>query len=164
VTPPATAVIVTLTVWLTEDDTALKPAVMAPAGTVTDEGTRNATLLLFSVTTVELEAAAVRYTEHAFVCGPVSDWVPHETLLRDASVVASEVALAKLPEAKVTPPHPHRAALTPHTASNTLTRFANVKFLGILIDFCFLCSGRCAKPLRQSWTLVRNCDIYFSSA
>jgi len=60
VTPPATAVIVTLTVWLTEDDTALKPAVIAPAGTVTDEGTRNATLLLFSVTTVELEAAAVR--------------------------------------------------------------------------------------------------------
>jgi hypothetical protein len=72
-----------VTDWLvvTVDALALKPTEVEPAATVTEDGTCKAVLLLASVTTVELTAAELRYTEHVSVDGPVNVCVPHETLL-----------------------------------------------------------------------------------
>lgn len=75
---PSVAVMVALTVLLTAEATILNPPVLIPAGTVTVAGTLRAGLLLFSVTTVDLVAVAVRYAEQAFDCAPVRDCVPHE--------------------------------------------------------------------------------------
>ncbi|MGA8088031.1 MAG: hypothetical protein WCA10_12040 [Terracidiphilus sp.] len=73
VTPPAFAVIVTLTDLLTASLTALNSAVFAPAATTTDAGTTSAGLLLDKDTEVALVAASLRYTEQTFVCAPVND-------------------------------------------------------------------------------------------
>lgn len=66
VTPDALPVIVTRTCFVTADETTSKPVDVAPAATVTADGTFNAELLLVKLTFVEPLAAALRYTEHAF--------------------------------------------------------------------------------------------------
>jgi hypothetical protein len=81
----AVAVNVAVCVLLTTDAVTLKPALVAPAGTSTEVGACSALLLLESVTTVWLVAAALRYTEHAVVVGPVNVCVPHETSLNVAT-------------------------------------------------------------------------------
>jgi hypothetical protein len=65
----------------TADAWALKLVLLAPAATVTEAGTFKALLLLESATTIGLDAAVLRYTEHASVAGPVNVCVPHEILL-----------------------------------------------------------------------------------
>jgi len=60
----------------------VKPPLAEPAGTITDVGTVRAMLLLLSDTTVPLVAAALKYTEHVFVVGPVSVCVPHDTIFK----------------------------------------------------------------------------------
>jgi len=57
---------------VTADTVALKAALVEPAATVTEAGTVNALVLLESATTVWLVAAALRYTEHESVVGPVN--------------------------------------------------------------------------------------------
>jgi hypothetical protein len=89
VTLPAFPVIVTLTDWLTALETALKPILSAPAATTTVAGTVNAALLLDSDTVVELVAASLKYTEHAWVVGPVNVCVPHEIMLNVAAGVGA---------------------------------------------------------------------------
>ncbi len=66
---------------VTVDALALKLTEVEPAATVTEAGTCRTMLLLESVTTVGLTAAALKYTEHVSVAGPVNVCVPHETLL-----------------------------------------------------------------------------------
>lgn len=81
-TPSADAVRVTDCVVVTAATVALKPTVLEPGGTVTEAGTCRELLLLASDTVTGLPAEPLRYTEHAFVAGPVSVWLPHDTLLR----------------------------------------------------------------------------------
>jgi len=57
----------------------VKVAEVVPEDTVTEEGTRNAPLLLRSATIVGLVAAALKETEQDLVCVPVRDWVPQES-------------------------------------------------------------------------------------
>lgn len=80
-TPLDVAVNVTDCVVVTADAVAVNPALDAPAATVRVLGTCRAVLLLDKVTTVELVAAPLKFTEHASVVGPVKVWVPHEILL-----------------------------------------------------------------------------------
>ncbi len=67
-TPPAVAVSVAVCAVVTDDTVALKPAVVAPAGTVTDPGTVTALLLLDRLTaSPPVPAAAVNVTVQASV-------------------------------------------------------------------------------------------------
>ncbi len=84
-TPLAVAVSVTVCLVLMADAVTLKAALVAPAATFTEAGGCSALLLLESVTTVWLVAAALRYTEHAVVAGPVNVCVAHESLLNVAT-------------------------------------------------------------------------------
>jgi hypothetical protein len=77
-TPSAVAVSVAFCEALTADVATLKVAEVPPAATVTEAGARSALLLLDSVTTNWLVAAALRDTVQVLVCAPVSDCVPHE--------------------------------------------------------------------------------------
>jgi hypothetical protein len=77
-TPSAVAVSVAFAAVVTADAVALKAALVEPSATLTEAGTFNALLLLESVTTVWLVAAALRDTEHESVVGPVNVCFPHE--------------------------------------------------------------------------------------
>ena len=82
VTPPADAVRVTVNAATTGAAVAVKAALVEPAGTATEPGTLSKVLLLAKLTTVELVAAALRYTEHGSVVVPSNDCVPQATLVR----------------------------------------------------------------------------------
>jgi hypothetical protein len=95
--PSAVAVNVAFAAVVTADAVALKAALVDPAGTVTEAGTFNALLLLESVTTVWLVAAALKYTEHESVVGPVNVCVEHDTLLNvETGVVSGDSVIAAI--------------------------------------------------------------------
>lgn len=74
VVPLADAVRVTDWAELTLDAVAVKPALVPPDGTVTEEGTETSVLLLAKETLEPpLGAAAVRLTVQLVVAGPVSE-------------------------------------------------------------------------------------------
>ena len=73
---------------VTADAFAVKPTLVAPVATVTEAGTVRALLLLESVTTIGLVAAALRDTEHASDVGPVNVCVPHAILLNTGVAAA----------------------------------------------------------------------------
>jgi hypothetical protein len=75
-TPSAVAVSFAFSGLLTANAVALKPTFVSPAGTFTEAGTFKSLLLLESVTTVWLPAAA-----HASVVGPLNVCFSHEILL-----------------------------------------------------------------------------------
>ncbi|MGA8740931.1 MAG: hypothetical protein WB561_07070 [Terracidiphilus sp.] len=81
----------------------MNPALAEPAATVTEAGTVSAALLLVSETVVALVAGALKDTVQTFDCAPVSDCVPHETVL---NAPADAEALLY-----VIPPHPERTAI-----------------------------------------------------
>jgi len=87
-TAPAEAVIVTAWFVLTCDTLAVNAALVALAGTVTDEGTETATLLLDRLTTVPpLGATPLRDTVHASVPDPVTDALLHDSALNVETVL-----------------------------------------------------------------------------
>jgi hypothetical protein len=72
--PPALAVMVADCAALTDDTVAVKPVLVAVAGTVTDAGTATAGLLLETLTTTPpVGAEPVNVTVHASVPDPVMD-------------------------------------------------------------------------------------------
>jgi hypothetical protein len=79
VTPPAVADTVAVCAVVTADADAIKPALDAPAATVTDAGTVTALLLLAKLTVRALAVAPVSVTVHASVTAPVSDALLHVT-------------------------------------------------------------------------------------
>lgn len=92
-TAPAEAVRVTAWLVLTCDTLAVNAALVALAGTVTDEGTETATLLLDRLTTSPpLGATPLRETVHASVPDPVT-----EALLHDSALNVETVLLAASP-------------------------------------------------------------------
>jgi glutaminase len=78
-TPSAVAVSVAFFEAVTADAVTLKVAEVSPFDTVSEAGVRSALLLLDSITTVLLVAAALRDTEHDAVCAPVIESDPHES-------------------------------------------------------------------------------------
>ena len=95
-TPFALAVIVAFCVTFTADALALNCTVVAVGGTVTDEGTATARLLLERLTAnPELGAAAFRVTVQESETAPVKEPLLQVTPLR-----------ATLPDCEVAPPLP----------------------------------------------------------
>jgi len=72
-TPFSVAVKLTVLEEVTVEAVAVNPAVLDPAYTVACAGTVRELLLLESETAVVVFTGALRYTEHAFVVGPVND-------------------------------------------------------------------------------------------
>lgn len=125
-TVPAFAVIVTLTDLVTAAATAVKPPVFAPAATTTEVGTLRAALLLVSDTVMGFVDDAVRYTEQPFVCAPVNDPVPQETMLSAAEVVVVELASTEL-GLRVIPPQPDKAkTIHPDSSTHALLRMRSL--------------------------------------
>lgn len=90
VTPAREAVRVTVCVVLTAEAVAVKDAVVAPDGTVTDVGTESALLLLASATaSPPVPAALESETEHASVTEPVKELELQVMLLRVTEVVGA---------------------------------------------------------------------------
>jgi hypothetical protein len=106
----------------------VKPAVFAPAATTTEVGTLSAALLLVSDTVMGFVDDALRYTEQPFVCAPVNDPVPHETMLSVAEVVVVDVELASTELGlTVNPPQPDKAkTIHPDSSTNALLRMRSL--------------------------------------
>lgn len=86
-TPPALAVKVTVCVEVTDEAVAVRFAVVAPDGTVTEAGTETELLLLDSATDIPPEpAAALRVTAHVSETAPVSELLVQFRLLRVTAV------------------------------------------------------------------------------
>lgn len=86
--PPAEAVKVAVCAVLTAEMPAVNPALTAPAGTVTEEGTVTALLLLDKLTANPPDpAAADRLTVHASLPAPVTEPLLHVSALREALLV-----------------------------------------------------------------------------
>ena len=108
-TPFAEAISVAFSVVFTADAVTVKAAEVLPLATVMEAGTTSELLLLDNATTVWLVAGAFRATVHPLVCAPVSDCVPHDTLLSvgaDAAIglsaMISEIELPSAVAVKVT--------------------------------------------------------------
>ncbi|HVN94254.1 MAG TPA: hypothetical protein VMT38_11185 [Terracidiphilus sp.] len=93
-TPPALAVKVAACAVLTEEIVAVKLALAEPEGTVTDDGTATAVLLLESATANPLlAAAAFNVTVQMSVPAPVIEPLAQLSPLSDAAVVAAVKAI-----------------------------------------------------------------------
>ena len=85
--PPADAVSVALCVVVTAETVAVNPALVAPAGTVTDPGTVTALLLLERLTVrPPVPAAADRLTVQASLPAPVNELLAQLTPLSTPAV------------------------------------------------------------------------------
>ena len=110
---PVVAVSVTVCAVLTEATSAVKVALEAVAGTVTDPGTVTAELLLFRATLMPPEGADPdRFTVHESASSPVIEVLPHEIALtagvavvpvplRETVAVDAELAIVNCPVAEL---------------------------------------------------------------
>jgi len=88
VTPAELALTVTFCVDPTADALAVKPALVAPAGTITVAGTASAELLLDRLTlSPPAGAVAFSFTVHASFANPDTDALLHESELTAANAV-----------------------------------------------------------------------------
>lgn len=95
----AVAVSVVVCAFETEETVAEKLALVAPAATVTDEGTMTAVLLLARVTAKPpVAAAAFRVTEHVSVPAPVIDELVQEIVLSTGTPVPVRLIVLEAPE------------------------------------------------------------------
>jgi hypothetical protein len=97
-TPPALAESVTVCAEDAADTVAEKLALVAPAGTVTEEGTETAALLLASVTVdPPLGAAALRVMAQASVPDPVIDELEQERPVSTGTPVPLRATVVEVP-------------------------------------------------------------------